>query len=302
MTPITTILGRLSKGETLLLAGACGTEIQRRGVRTELPLWSASALLTHPEIVQQVHRDYLDAGADIISTNTFRTNLRTFEGIGKPEQARELTLKACALAQRARKESGKSGAAIGGSIAPVEDCYHPERVPDEQSLDREHSALISWFVEGGVDFLFIETMNCIREALAAARAAQRSGLPFFVSFLCDPQGNLFSGESLGEAVEAILPLGPAALLTNCRPLDTIGASLQKLLQISPVPVGIYANGDGEPDDECGWKFHGENPEQRYLEHAKQWRDAGAQIIGGCCGTTPEYVRLLKKQLFSTPIQ
>ena len=113
---------QLQSGHILILDGATGTELDRRGVDTSLPLWSARALLTAPDIVQQIHRDYLDAGADLITTNTFRTHRRTLTRAGVGERTRELTQLAVELARRAIEESGRT-AYIAGSMSPLEDCY-----------------------------------------------------------------------------------------------------------------------------------------------------------------------------------
>ncbi len=292
------IVKKLAAKKKVVLSGAMGTEIQRRGVHTGLPLWSASALITNPEVVKQIHRDYIDAGAELITVNTFRTNVRAFKRAGKEKLAQEMTLRACALAQEARKDSGKEYVAIGGDIAPVEDCYEPSLVPSSPELEEEHGMLAEWLKEGGVDFMFVETMNCIREASIASRAAKNTGLPLMISFVCDTKGSLLSGESMKEAVDTMMPLEPVALLTNCRPLKTIEASIAELLKHSPVPVGIYANGDGVPDNVEGWKFEGTHPEHAYLEHVKQWLDKGVSIVGGCCGTTPEYIRLIAEEIKS----
>jgi homocysteine S-methyltransferase len=224
MSPIDTLKIRLQSGEKILLAGACGTEIQRRGVRTELPLWSASANETHPHVVRELHKDYIDAGAEIITTNTFRTNLRTLRKIDQPEKARELTLEACRLAKEARGESRRAEVVIGGSLAPVEDCYEVNLVPSDEELREEHSAWARDLADGGADFLFVETMNCIREAVAATRASRETGLDVAVSFVCNKKGDLLSGESIESAVQAVLPFEPFAILTNCRPLDEIETS------------------------------------------------------------------------------
>ena len=99
MGVFTELKKKLDGGAKVVLSGACGTEIQRRGVSTGLPLWSAGALFSNPEVVKQIHRDYIDAGADIITTNTFRTNTRTFKDAGGEERAREATRIACSIAK-----------------------------------------------------------------------------------------------------------------------------------------------------------------------------------------------------------
>jgi homocysteine S-methyltransferase len=261
-----------------------------------MPLWSASALLTHPEVVKEIHRDYIDAGADVITTNTFRTNERTFKKAGRSrEEARDATLLAVRLAREAREESGRKNVAIGGSVGPVEDCYSPALVPSNEELIREHTTFAEQLKEGGVDFIAIETMNTIREAAIAAEAARKAGLPFTVSFVCDDEGNLLSGEPIEDAVKALVPLGPMALGTNCRPLRKIEKSVDRLLASSPVPVMVYANGGGEPDHATGgWTSEQGDAEGDYVRHTEAWLAKGVKIVGGCCGTTPDYTQRMKK--------
>lgn len=296
MPYIQTLKNRLNNKEKILLAGACGTEIQRRGVKTTLPLWSASALLTAPDVVQQIHEDYIKAGADIITTNTFRTNRRTLEKIGKGHTAKELTKIAVSLAQEARKKNEKHNVVIGGSIAPLEDCYEPKLVPDHAALLKEHSEQAEYLAEAGVDFIFIETMNTIREAKAALGAARRAGLETIVSFVCNKDGDLLSGELIEDAYNSVLAYAPLAILTNCSPPKVSEVSLYKLLNISNLPVGIYANGDGRPDDELGWKFTDCNLPEDYLNFAKKWLKDGTSIVGGCCGTNPDYIKLIRQYI------
>lgn len=278
----------------ILMDGAMGTELQRRGVRTDLPLWSAGALDTSPEVIEKIHFDYIEAGAEIISTNTFRTNSRTFLKGALPDRSRELTLIACTLASAARTKSGRSNVIIAGSMAPLEDCYRPDLVDSKDKLDKEHQDTALNLAAGGVDIILVETMNCIREAQAALAAASTTGLPVAVSFVCDSTGNLLSGESLSDACLVAQEYNPLFIGTNCAPLDKIDNSLEALLTSTKTPIAVYANGDGQPDDAQGWKFNIEKGKDRYFQAAKAWAAKGALLIGGCCGTTPDYIGNLSR--------
>jgi S-methylmethionine-dependent homocysteine/selenocysteine methylase len=216
----------------LLLDGATGTELNRRGVDTGLPLWSANALTTDDglNVLRQVHLDYLNAGADIITTNTFRTNRRVLARKGF--SAHELTLRAVATAREAVAEFGKP-AIVAGSLSSLEDCYRPDLVPPADECLAEHSERIHHLVEGGVDLLLIETMNSIREAMIAAKIATSTGLPTWVTFVCDKKGRILSGESLTHAAELLLPLGVNALGVNCMPAHTISQPLTELPATRP---------------------------------------------------------------------
>ena len=281
------------------MSGACGTEIQRRGVPTPLPLWSTHALLTHPEVVKQIHLDYLAAGAEIITTNTFRTTRRALAKAGIGGRARELTRLASKLARDAVSELNlDSNVLVGGSIAPLEDCYEPSLVPPLDIAYKEHREQAENFVGSGVDFIMLETFNTIAEALAAYQAVRDVGFEAMVSFVTGSDGNLLSGETLAEAVRVFEPLNPLALCINCIQLPITKIALQKLAASTTLPIGIYANGEGHPHEDQGWVFGGDAGPDEYLKYAKEWRQIGATIIGGCCGTTPAYIEKLKQELFS----
>jgi S-methylmethionine-dependent homocysteine/selenocysteine methylase len=274
----------------LLLDGATGTELNRRGVDTGLPLWSASALTTDAglNVLRQVHLDYLNAGADIITTNTFRTNRRVLAGKGF--SAHELTLRAVVAAREAVAESGKP-ALVAGSLSSLEDCYRPDLVPPADECLDEHSERIHHLVESGVDVLLIETMNSIREAVIAARIATATGLPTWVTFVCDDKGRILSGESLTHAAEILMAFGVQALGVNCMPAHTIARPLNELRAICGEDFPLMAYGNiGYVDDEQGWINTDSTDPEGYLRHAQSWP---AQIIGACCGSTPEHIRKLR---------
>jgi S-methylmethionine-dependent homocysteine/selenocysteine methylase len=282
------------KGLTIL-DGAMGTELQRRGVMTYLPEWSARALLTAPDVVRTIHEEYICAGADVITTNTFRTTTRALSKVGIGERARELSHLAVQLARGARRNVGNGRPIrIAGSIAPLEDCYSPEIVPNEEAARLEHERLAAWLVESEVDLILIETMNTISEARAALKAVKdTSDLEIWVSFACQLDGKILSGESIREAAEALLPLGPSALLVNCTDSNSSTQALAKFLKHSTVPVGAYAN-MGRAESSLGWEFTDELSPERYAECAEAWVRMGAHIIGGCCGTTPSHIRALRR--------
>lgn len=274
----------------LLLDGATGTELNRRGVDTGLPLWSANALTTDAglNILRQVHLDYLNAGADVITTNTFRTNRRALAG--RNFSAFELTLRAVATAKEAVAEFGRS-TIVAGSLSTLEDCYRPDLVPPADECIDEHCERIEHLVEGGVDVLLIETMNCIREAEIAARIAVATGLPTWVSFVCDLNGRILSGESLIYAAKILMPLGVRALGVNCMPAHTLTKPLRELRAICGEDFPLMAYGNiGHVDDEQGWVNTDSTDPNGYLQNARTWP---AQIIGACCGSTPEHIRKLR---------
>ncbi len=285
-----------------LLDGAMGTELQRRGFDTGLPLWSANPLLDHPEAVLEIHRDYIAAGADIITTDTFRTTRRTFRRAGMPDRSEELTRLAVQLARQAREKFPGRKVRIAGSVAPLEDCYRPDLVPPEKELLEEHTVHARRLAEAGVDFLLLETMGTVREALAAARAARATGRETFVSFLCNPEGDLYGGEPVAEAVAAVEPLGPAAFAINCVSPGLMERAIEVLKAATQLPFGVYGN-VGPPGGEAGGSHDGGSmvcdvDAEEYAGFAERWAALGAAFIGGCCGTTPAYIKRLSELFHS----
>ena len=120
---------------------------------------------------------------------------------------------------------------VAGSLSSLEDCYRPDLVPRADECLDEHSERIHHLVEGGVDLLLIETMNSIREAVIAAKIATATGLPTWVTFVCDKKGRILSGESLTHAAEILMPLGVKALGVNCMPAHNITQPLTELRAI-----------------------------------------------------------------------
>ncbi len=302
-------LARLASGRALLLDGATGTELQRRGVDTSLPLWSARALLQAPEVLHAIHADYIAAGADIITTNTFRTHRRTLTRAGLGERTRELTQLAVKIACEAAQQADRK-IFVAGSISPLEDCYSPQLVPPNGELWIEQAEMARDLAQAGCDLLLVETMNTIREAVIAARCASATGLPVCVSFVAGLNGlspdqvsqlngaealacvTLLSGESITEAVQAMQSLRPAAILINCVPLAYIDRAFDELRTAHRGSIGLYAN-VGHADDRVGWTLTDDVQPAAYSRHARQWLQQGAAIIGGCCGTTPDHIAALK---------
>jgi S-methylmethionine-dependent homocysteine/selenocysteine methylase len=283
----------------LLLDAAMGTELNRRGVSTALPLWSARALIERPEVVRQIHVDNLIAGADIITTNTFRTTSRTLRAAGlAPTQAASLTRLAVQLAREARQIVGRPDALIAGSIAPLEDCYSPWLTPPPIVAAAEHREQAVWLAAAGVDLLLVETMPTSGEAEVALTAALGAGLPATVGFVCaagdrtDDPISLLSGEPLAAAASRLRAAGPAAILVNCSAPAVITRALSELAP-GGAPFGGYAN-LGEVDPVSGWRPNESVTGEEYADHAARWLGMGASVIGGCCGTTTVHTAALRR--------
>jgi S-methylmethionine-dependent homocysteine/selenocysteine methylase len=283
----------LKAQQIIILDGAMGTELQRRGVDLTLPLWSARALDEHPEAIRTIHCDYIAAGADIITTNTFRTDSRTFRKAGLTQDyACRVIIKAVELAREAiRISTVKRKIWIAGSMAPLEDCYHPELAPDYQTAFAEHSLKAAWLAQAGVDFILIETMNSRTEALAATRAALSTGLPVATSFILRDKDHILNGESILPAYLALKKEGITIFSINCTHHSIITSFLNTYADQIRLPLMVYVN-TGIFDSQKGWKEDHQFTPKFYRQVASSWLNQGVKIIGGCCGTNPIYIRHL----------
>jgi len=288
---------RLMRGELILLDGALGTELERRGVATPLPLWSAQAVIDSPDALGAIHEEYARAGADILATATFRTTPRVMRKVGRPDSdADRLTEAAVRIAAAARDRASVTRKTwVGGSIGPLEDCYRPEDAPAPDEALREHRDQAARLSRAGAELLLLETLNTIGEARAAAKAASESGLPFTVSFICKSGAALLSGEPLAEAARAVEGFGPLAILVNCTPIPETASCLEALNRATSIPTGCYPNA-GAVGDSQTWSFDPTVTPERFAILAQEWIGLGAQILGGCCGTTPAHIRALREAL------
>jgi homocysteine S-methyltransferase len=282
----------LASHDFVLLDGATGTELERRGFGLKAAGWSARAIEEAPEILSAIHRDYAEAGARIVTANTFRLHRRNLAGWGREADAQQLVHRAVELA----REAIPSKCLVAASLAPIGDCYSPAQVPSESDLEAEHALLAGQLADAGVDLILIETMVAIREARAAARAAAATGIPFVVSFVCGQSGRLLSGESLAEGISQVRATGPQAICVNCLSVSHVSDSLAVLAAESgSTPFGVYAN-TGERGPDGVWRVTNASEPAVYAVAAKGWRELGAKLIGGCCGTTPMHIAATKTQL------
>jgi homocysteine S-methyltransferase len=287
-----------------LLDGALGTELERRGVDASGKSWTAYANRDCADLVREIHLEYIRAGADIITANTFRTNRRA---VGS--DAEKLTRRAVGLAREAVAASGKN-VQIAGSIAPVEDCFSPELVdPSTARLEAEHEEMALWLCDAGVDIILIETMNSVREVVAAVRAAMRAtvhavshatSLPIFVSLVPMDRDRLLDGTPIGDAVGALAAAGASLVSLNCAPVSVMRAAMNNFIQAasdSNLAFGCYPNA-AEQNVDGSWDLQASDDEA-IADLATRWLDAGASLVGSCCGTTPRTTERLRS-LISQP--
>jgi S-methylmethionine-dependent homocysteine/selenocysteine methylase len=293
---------KLRQGQIILLDGATGTELEKRGVPMNSKAWSAEAILTHPEIVQAVHEDYLHAGADIITVNSFSTARHILLSAGLMRQFRNLNREAVKLAVRAREKTATSPVAIAGSIAPTTFCSDPTKcyppLTEALSWYLEQAELLA---ESGVDLLIIEMIEDIEQGSLAVQAACSTGLPVWLGFSCrrNDAGEIMlweRGHTLMEGVTAISRIGgSAAFIMHTEVSDTTEA-LAILKTCRQGTLGVYAHSGRFVMP--SWKFNDIISPEDYAVEAGNWIGMGAGIIGGCCGIGPAHIRELKKRYCS----
>ena len=296
------VFSSLSDGP-MILDGGMGQELINRNASGQGVLWSAKALFDFPDAVQAIHEDYIRAGADIITTNSYSCIRNNFEPEGLVDRLGEMNRLAAQLAHRARDSCGKP-VLIAGSMGPQRGSYRPDLVgsyEETEALYREQAE----FLAPHVDMFICETLSCIVEARAAVVAATSTGKPVCLSWSIEDSGaaNLRSGETIRDAWQDIAGLGLSAVLLNCSPPEAISSVLPELVSISDLPVGAYANAFTPIPEK--WDYHGDTsiPPSRtdvtpkaYADHAAHWLAAGAQIIGGCCEVGPQHIAQLNQRL------
>ncbi|WP_199444307.1 homocysteine S-methyltransferase family protein [Umezawaea beigongshangensis] len=293
--------------ELTLLDGGVATELQRRGVPVAAPWWTTRAVLTGQkrDVLRAVHEDHVAAGAEVITANTFRCNLRALERNGLEDAGLAWMVHAAVGVATAVRNASSGRVRVAGSVAPVEDCYRPDLVPPDDELRAEHRWLVVELVRAGVDLVLVETMNSVREARIAVGEAVTAGATTWASFVCGPDARLLSGEPLAEAARAVTGEGAAAVLVNCTRPDDVEACLAVLGEVAGVPFGASPN----VEDRAGLPDGGHvdrhvpavlGPAQ-FATSAARWRsEFGASVLGGCCGTTPEHLAAAAKAVSAVP--
>jgi S-methylmethionine-dependent homocysteine/selenocysteine methylase len=288
---------RLAAPGPVVLDGATGTELQRRGCDTRLPLWSARALLSDAgrRALAGIHADYVRAGAEILTTNTFRTTPRALERAGLLPRWTLLNRRAVEAAQSA----ARPGVCVAGSLAPLEDCYEVDRVPGQQECLREHLRQADLLARLGVDLILVETMNCRREARAAVLAARSTGLDILLALCPGGPESLLSGEPLEEALPRLLDAGGGRILgvlLNCAPPEILARAVPILARrLGAIPWGLSAH-LGAPDPVEGWRLPDEHAPEAYAAWMRARVEEGARLASGCCGTTPGHIARLAAAL------
>ena len=287
-----------------LLDGGMGREIQHRRPEAAHGLWSAGVLVDEPDLVVEIHREYIDAGAAVITTNNYSTIPSYLGKAGMEGSYRELTRLAATLARRAVRESGRD-VAIAGSLPPLEESYRADLVGPPDAARPIYAGVVE-ALRDEVDLYVCETMSTATEAQTAASAAlaHGQGKPVYVSWTLDetPGRGLRSGETVVQAMAALAGLAVEGFLFNCTHPEAIEVGLRELGALTTKPIGCYPNRlnkvpDGWTlDNEITTGLRGDLPQHIYVAAMLRCIDAGASIVGGCCGIGPSDIRALAERL------
>lgn len=280
-----------------ILDGGLGRELQRLGAPFRQPEWSALALMEGPEFVTQAHGSYAQAGAMVISTNSyavvpFHISEALFE-----ERGLELAATAGKLA---RDVANRDGLSVAASLPPVLGSYRPDLFEVETAR-----VILSVLIEGlspFADLWLAETLSTLGEAELVREMLAGDSRPLWLSFTLNDDGSamLRSGEAIEDAVGVARKLGAKALLFNCSAPEVMEEAILRAkiaLGGEAIAIGVYANGfarsETDVDANAGLRqIRDDLDPQHYLQWAKKWTAAGATIVGGCCGIGPEHIRAL----------
>jgi S-methylmethionine-dependent homocysteine/selenocysteine methylase len=277
-----------------ILDGAMGSELIKRGLILPEHVWSAEANINHPELIEKIHREYADAGADYIITNTFRTTPRAYRKTGiSSKKSHQMAKISLMRAVEHAKNSGGPRTKIIASFAPLEDCYRPELFPGIDNAISEYTLLAKWIIEAGVDILLLETMNSVTETEAGLCALKDTDLSIWVSFVLKDENHLLSGDYLVDALNMLNNYQIKMVLLNCNPLGRTNMAVDNIVDNWIGGWGIYPNlGKGEPSpDGCKVEYE---PMEKFISVIKHALNSGASVVGACCGSSPEHIAEIKK--------
>lgn len=279
-----------------ILDGGLGSELRRRGLRLSERCWSARANLTHRDLLTRIHEDYVRAGADIVTANTFATSRFVLAGAGLDTSFEEINRSAIEVARHAA-DSADREVTVAASISCLPPSFDTRAYPDPDAEYAAYSELAACFVDNGVDLILVEMMQDTKHAPRACRAARASGLPFWIGISCRRRaedGELVAfddpRQSFASVLDAVLPFEPEGIAIMHTPLDAVSPALDDLRKRWSGPAGGYAE-IPYPEDPSA-RAAGPIDATVYAEAARGWLDRGATLIGGCCGTTPAHIAAL----------
>jgi homocysteine S-methyltransferase len=300
----------INSTDPIILDGGIGTELERLGAPMDHEAWCAVALESHPQLVRDVHRSYIDAGADIITVNTYAATRHALTNGGIEENFTSWNKLAVQLARETLDASEVDrNILIAGSVSNF--GHFNDQYTDKQLAPnfRDQAEIL---IENGVDFIILESLGAKTSTIVTAlNAISEFDVPIWVAVSCaedHDSGQLFLGieesridshrplahQELGEAIDTIMDTAGSALLVMHSTVDTTLPALQLMQSHYDGLRGAYPNAGYWLRPE--WAFVDQISPQNYLERARKWLDTGARIVGGCCGIGPDHIAALSKGL------
>ena len=295
------IRAKLAAGQTIILDGGTGTDIQRRGAPMSGPTWCAEVNATHGEIVRVVHDDYVRVGADIIAANTFATSPLTFNAYGRDDELLELDRLAVGFAQDAARGHD---VAVAGSISTQRPLVPgTDRTNFEKNWNREETMVLfrrkaQNLKSLGVDLIMMEMMRDTDYAHWACEAAMETGLPVWIGISVEKHGDVLTGfgredQKFEDIVRTLAALNPEVISIMHTSPNNTDEALEILRNYWRGPIGTYP--------ECGyfkapdWQFVDVIAPHDLVYKSHEWNKFGATIFGGCCGIGPDHIQALAKE-------
>ncbi|HEX6996085.1 MAG TPA: homocysteine S-methyltransferase family protein [Gammaproteobacteria bacterium] len=276
----------------LLIDGGTGSELRRRGVRLDPIAWSGPAALAHFDTLVAIHADYIAAGADVVTTNTFATTRFVLEAAGLGAELAAIVRASVEAAKRAREQSGRD-ILIAGSISCFPPGFDVARYPPPDEERAAYAELASLLAALGVDLLVLEMMEDDAHARRACEAAGAVGLPFWLGLSARRRadGTLaaydFPETPLDGVLDALAGFGPEVVNVMHTPPDDVAPALAAVRTRWSGPIGAYPEIEGPG---------GALEPAELAARAEEWLRAGVRVLGGCCGTEPRHVRALRALL------
>jgi homocysteine S-methyltransferase len=279
-----------------LIDGAMGTELMRAGLDLPLPIWSGDVNLTHPDYVRRIHEAYLTAGADILTTNTFRATPRAYRNNGYEEhEAIQRSHESLERAVELARQTAGADIIVAGSIAPLEDCYEPDLFPGIEFAQREFRELAIWLQDAGIDVILFETMGSWPEIKTALSATVDLQIPRWLSLILKNSNTLLDGTDLLNVLSEIKDYGIEMVLLNCSLCSVTADAVDLLLTNWKGAWGVYPNvGVAMPTKEG--VIEEKLTIKEFAKEINTYLTSGANVVGGCCGSNPDYIRAAREAI------
>lgn len=285
------LINAMHTTKVLIADGATGTQLQKAGLPagTAPEAWN----LSHPEEIVRHHQSYLDAGSDIVLTNTFGGNTLKLSMTSLANKVIEINTAAAKLARQATGQ----GKFVFGDVGPTGKMLEPLGTTSIQEAEDAFAVQIDALAKAGVDAILIETMSALEEAQSAVRAAKRvCTLPIIVTMSFDTKGRTMMGVKPSQAVKVLWPLGLLAFGVNCgRTLTESFTAIQEIISTVPDAVLMAKPNAGLPRLEGDQSVYDVTPDVM-AEYAQKFVDVGVKIFGGCCGSNPDHIRAIAKKI------